>query len=133
MKFLSTSLCLTLLALLFTCKPATQSDRIDRHALVSRNNPVLTEPDTLGSLTIGDGSFAFTVDASGLQTFYEEYENGIPLGTQADWAWHETPNTNKYTLNDVVSDFESCDGHSAPYPVQHNTGRAGEATNYLRS
>jgi hypothetical protein len=133
MKLITTSLCLSLLAVLFTCNPVTVSDRIDRHALVSRNNPVLTEPDTLGSLTVGNGGFAFTVDASGLQTFYKEYENGIPLGTMADWGWHTTPDANSYTLADVATDFESCDGQVSPYPVQHSSGRAGEATNSLRS
>jgi hypothetical protein len=116
---------------LVACTP--QNKPIDRYALVKRNNPVLTSPDTLGSLSIGNGRFAFTVDASGLQTFVKEYENGIPLGTQAEWAWHSMPTAEGYTLKEVADPFESCDGTSAEYPVQQREGRRGEATNYLRA
>ena len=36
---------------------------IDRHALVMRNNPHVTKIDSLHSLTVGNGRFAFTADA----------------------------------------------------------------------
>jgi protein-glucosylgalactosylhydroxylysine glucosidase len=45
------------------------SQKIDRKALVQRHNVKLNKADTLASLTVGNGSFAFTVDATGLQTF----------------------------------------------------------------
>lgn len=106
---------------------------IDRHALVTRHNVKLSNVDTLGSLSVGNGEFAFTVDVTGLQTFYKEYENGISLGTQAQWAWHSVPNKANYILDDVNVSFESCDGTSAPYPVQHKEGRKAEATNFLRA
>src|SRR5205085_4446638 len=67
------------------------------------------------------------------QTFYKEYENGIPLGTQSELVWHAMPDQNRYTLDDVNKAFESCDEQSSLYPVQHSTGRAGAATNYLRA
>jgi hypothetical protein len=135
MKILTTSFCLMGLTVLSACnQEKKQADgHIDRFALVSRNNPILTEPDTLGSLSVGNGDFAFTVDASGLQTFHKEYENGIPLGTQSELVWHAMPDKNRYTLEDVNKAFESCDGQSSLYPVQHSTGRAGAATNYLRA
>ena len=38
---------------------------IDRHALVMRNNPHVTKIDSLHSLTVGNGRFAFTADATG--------------------------------------------------------------------
>jgi protein-glucosylgalactosylhydroxylysine glucosidase len=41
----------------------------DRHALVSRHNAANMSFDTLSSLSVGNGAFAFTVDATGLQTF----------------------------------------------------------------
>jgi len=106
---------------------------IDRHAVVIRHNVVLHQPDTLGSLSVGNGEFAFTVDVSGLQTFYKEYENGIPLGTQSQWGWHRMPQKEKYGLNDVAVEFESCDGTRVPYPVQHSIGKAGEVTKVLRA
>jgi hypothetical protein len=86
----------------------------------------------LGALSVGNGEFAFTVDVTGLQTFPEHYENGIPLGTQTQWAWHSNPNP-KYSLDDVAKRFESCDGTSAPYAVQNKEGKAAEATNVLRA
>ncbi|HZY81287.1 MAG TPA: hypothetical protein VFE50_17310 [Cyclobacteriaceae bacterium] len=130
MKYLLT---VSLALLLFRCSPDDNTHRIDRFSLVTRNNVVIKEPDTLGSLSVGNGEFAFTVDVTGLQTFPEVYENGIPLGTQAQWAWHAFPNTNGYKLSDVAKNFESCDGTSAPYAVQQIDGRGAEATNYLRA
>lgn len=106
---------------------------IDRHALVNRNNVHLTNADTLGSLSVGNGEFAFTVDVSGLQTFYKEYENGVSLGTQAQWAWHSIPSNEEYTLNDVAEEYPSCNDKHVPYAIQRSEGRAGEATNWLRA
>lgn len=36
---------------------------IDRQAVVSRHNPHVSRVDSLSSLTVGNGDFAFTVDA----------------------------------------------------------------------
>jgi hypothetical protein len=110
-----------------------RSARIDRFALVSRHNVIISEPDTLESLSVGNGEFAFTVDVTGLQTFPAEYENGIPLGTQSQWAWHSIPKDEKFTLNDVAKEFESCDSTVAPYAVQQKEGRGQQATDALRS
>ena len=111
----------------------TSEPKIDRHALVTRHNVILNEPDTLGSLSVGNGEFAFTVDVSGLQTFPDEYESGISLGTQSQWAWHSIPSEKSYTLNDVARQYESCDGTTAPYAVQRNDDEAAKATQVLRS
>lgn len=115
-----------------TCRSPFQA-KIDRYVLVTRHNVTLTNVDTLGSLSVGNGEFAFTVDVSGLQTFPNEYENGIPLGTQAQWAWHRIPSEKKYSLRDVVVPYASCDSSFAPYPVQHNSGEAAKATQQLRA
>jgi hypothetical protein len=106
--------------------------RIDRYALVSRNNVVLNRPDTLGALSVGNGEFAFTVDVTGLQTFYKEYGNGIALGTQSQWGWHRIPHE-KVSLDDVAVKYRSCDSTVAPYAIQHATGKAGDATKVLRA
>ena len=119
-----------LLAIILSCSGPKP---IDRYALVSRHNVVITSADTLGSLSVGNGEFAFTVDASGLQTYYKEYENGIALGTQSQWGWHRNPDDHGYGWQDVATEFGSCDTTTAPYPVQHREGRAGEATRYLRA
>ena len=92
-----------LLFIILSCGPKeTAIVPIDRHALVSRHNVILNGADTLGSLSVGNGEFAFTVDVSGLQTFPSEYENGISLGTQTQWSWHSLPSKEKYTVKDVA-------------------------------
>ncbi|MBK6589136.1 MAG: glycoside hydrolase family 65 [Acidobacteria bacterium] len=65
--------------------------KIDRYALVSRHNPVLRKLDPLSPLSVGNGEFAFTCDITGLQTFPEEYANGMPLCTMSQWGWHTKP------------------------------------------
>ena len=55
-----------------------QQAPIDREALVDRNSPQVTAFDSLASLSVGNGEFAFTVDATGLQTFPEMYTKGVP-------------------------------------------------------
>lgn len=85
---------------------------IDRRAWVSRHDPVLTAPDPASPLTVGNGSFAFTADVTGLQTLYGEYAAVTPLCTMADWGWHTTPAPvpgGRYTLDDVrMEAFDFC-------------------------
>lgn len=123
--------CILLLAA--SCSSSNDVEPIDRHALVTRHNVHLTAVDTLGSLSVGNGEFAFTVDASGLQTYYSEYENGIALGTQSQWGWHSTPADKKYTLNDVARVYTSCNSKRVPYAVQRSGGKPGDATDWLRA
>lgn len=66
------------------CHKIEKTDSIDRFALVNRNNITMSHIDTLGSLSVGNGEFAYTVDVTGMQTFHKEYEGGIPLGTQSN-------------------------------------------------
>jgi hypothetical protein len=117
---------------LICCSPKRTSVPIDRHALVTRHNVLLTRADTVGALSVGNGEFAFTVDASGLQTFSDDYANGIPPGTQSQWGWHSFPGE-RHSLDEVLQEFESCDGTKAPYAVQHNGGNAGDASRWLRT
>lgn len=79
-------------ALLLTACASEQQTPIDREALVARNNPQVSEFDSLASLSVGNGEFAFTVDATGLQTFPTMYSKGVPLGTQSQWGWHSFAN-----------------------------------------
>jgi hypothetical protein len=72
---------------------------IDRHALVTRHNVELTRLDLESPLTVGNGEFAFTVDATGLQTFPELYEKTVPLGTLSQWGWHTFPNPQKWHID----------------------------------
>lgn len=102
--------------------------RIDRRALVKRHVPILTQPDSLCPFSVGNGEFAFTVDFTGLQTFPRFYENGIPLGTLAQWGWHTLPNTKGYTLADATEMVDTY-GRPVPYASKQHT----EAGQWLRA
>jgi hypothetical protein len=66
------------------------AEKIDRPALVRRHNPKVYSFDPRACLSVGNGEFAFTADATGLQTFPELYDV-IPLCTQSQWGWHSFP------------------------------------------
>lgn len=72
---------------------------IDRHALVTRHTVRLDRLDPESPLSVGNGEFAFTVDATGLQTFPELYEKTIPLGTLSQWGWHTFPNPQRWHID----------------------------------
>lgn len=81
------------------------SQKIDRRSVVERNCPTLTEIDTLGALTVGNGAFAYTVDITGLQSMPETYYNGISLCTQSEWGWHSFPNPNGYKPKEALKAY----------------------------
>ncbi|HYE74197.1 MAG TPA: glycoside hydrolase family 65, partial [Blastocatellia bacterium] len=70
---------------------SSQTNKINRSALVKRHNPTIRKLDPLASLSVGNGEFAFTADITGLQTFPSEYEKEMPLCTMAQWGWHSVP------------------------------------------
>ena len=120
----------------FSCnapiKDVPSNGYIDRKALVTRHNVVVNEMDTLASLSVGNGSFAMTVDATGLQTFPDFYANGVSLGTQSDWGWHSFPNVNNYKIEESYKTY-GYNGKKVNYKVQWNTGDRREgAANYFR-
>ncbi len=63
------------------------SQPIDRKAVVERHHVVNKKYDSLSSVSVGNGAFAFTADITGLQTFPEAYAKGVLLGTQSQWGW----------------------------------------------
>lgn len=92
---------LVLLLLLFSCS----NGKIDRHALVTRHNIQHSSKDSLSSLTVGNGRFAYTVDITGMQSFPESYEKGIPLGTMSEWGWNTDSNPENYSLQEVYRSY----------------------------
>ncbi len=89
--------------------------------------------DTLASLSVGNGEFAFTVDATGLQTFPELYKKGVPLGTQSQWGWHSFGNPNGYKAEEVLKEFDFGRGHKEIYSCQFKEPeRLVEACDWLR-
>lgn len=97
-----------LAALLLLCSvhSVCMAGSINRRALVERNNPVVHSMDTLSSLSVGNGRFAVTVDATGMQTFPEYYSGGIALGTQSEWGWHSFPNTERYRPEECLKAYD---------------------------
>jgi len=100
---------------------------IDRQSLVSRHNPELRGFDGRSPLSVGNGEFAFTADATGLQTFPQLYDNHMPLCTMAQWGWHTAPGRPPGELR--LAEFETY-GRKVGYP----TSSAGqpELFNWLR-
>lgn len=108
-------------------------EKIDRHALVQRHSPKINEFDELSSLSVGNGNFAYTVDATGLQTYPELYSAGVPLGTQSQWGWHSFPNDKGFKPEETLKHYDFR-GWDEPYAVQFNEpGRQQEAANYFRA
>ncbi|XHR97019.1 hypothetical protein ACFJIV_10445 [Mucilaginibacter sp. UC70_90] len=107
-------------------------NKIDRKALVQRHNVINNSTDTLSSLSVGNGRFAFTVDATGLQTFPEHYDKGIPLGTQSEWGWHSFKDTAGYKFDETLKTY-MLNGRNVSYSVQWNQpGRNRNAANWFR-
>jgi len=88
---------------------------IDRHALVSRHNVVLTAVDPHAPVMLGNGALAFTVDITGLQTFPKQYSELAPLMTMAQWSWHSFPNPEGYTEQDGLIDVPVPGRGQQPY------------------
>jgi len=121
-----------------------QPRKINREALVMRNNTVVTTFDTLSSLSVGNGSFAVTMDATGLQTFPEFYSRGVSLGTQSHWGWHSFPNMQGYRFEETLESYDFGHGQPGLYAVQLQTrelnsietqgfGHRMGAVNYFRA
>ena len=111
---------------------------IDREALVERNSPVVTAFDSLASLSVGNGEFAYTVDITGLQTFPDNYKKGVPLGTQSQWGWHSFANSDRLTSEETLKEYDfgidalaarRC-GLPAPRALSRRAGAAGEKDSF---
>ena len=120
------------LLLCFTLPVAAQQKPINRQALVERHKVVVTTTDSLNSLSVGNGKFAFTADVTGLQTFPLHYEKGLPLGTESEWGWHRFPNKEGYKFDQSLRDY-SLNGRPVSYSVQVKTPGNKEAVDYLRA
>ena len=98
------------------CATTVNAAPIDRHSLVTRHDVVLTNFDVNNPLSVGNGEFAFTVDATGLQTFPEAFERTTPLGTLSDWGWHTFPNPNHWSIDTFqFKEFPDLNGRLVPY------------------
>ena len=108
---------------------------IDRYSVVTRHNIVNSKIDSLNSLSVGNGDFAFTVDITGLQTFPGYYSRGISLGTMSNWGWHTGENPDGFSLKDVYRTY-NVHGRQIDYVHQFRPGediRKAAASDWLRA
>lgn len=124
---------LAVLAILVSCE-GKRSNKIDRKKVVQRHNVTNHTADTLASLTVGNGVFAYTVDITGMQSFPTYYKNGVSLGTQSEWAWNSFPNDKNYRFEETLKSYDfNQEGRDAKYSIQHKeSGRTKGATEYFR-
>ena len=125
-----------ILLLLAGCCLACTSGKIDRQALVTRNNPHVEALAPLHSLNLGNGCFTLTLDATGLQTFPEYCKNGLSLGTYSEWGWHAFPNTEGYRVEETLEDHPLPGHPHGIYSVQMGfaqTPRSQEAAAWIRA
>jgi len=113
---------------------AQRIGKIDREQVVKRHNVRNLMMDTLASLTVGNGAFAYTVDATGMQSFPLYYRHGVSLGTQSEWGWDSFPNTENYAFEETLKSYDfNNEGRDAKYSVQlKEPPRNAAAVNYFR-
>ena len=112
--------------------PINAQTRINRKALVERHTVINNHFDSLSSLSVGNGGFAFTVDVTGLQSYPNAYAKGVPLGTESEWGWHSFINTNHYRFTETLKDY-FIHGRTIPYSVEiKSPQREKEAVNWFR-
>lgn len=107
---------------------------INRRELVTSHNPVFEKADFDSPLTVGNGELGFTADITGMQTFYEEYKDVLPLCTMSQWGWHTKPVSEtkyQYTLDDVVMTEYDYNGRTVVYPKKKMPGNE-EVYDWLR-
>ncbi|HEV7994150.1 MAG TPA: hypothetical protein VGP25_20150 [Gemmatimonadaceae bacterium] len=102
------------------------AEPVDRRARLARHAPVVRTFESFSALSVGNGAFAFTADATGLQTFPDEYKE-LPLATQAEWGWHSYPNPERVEPNDALASY---DAHGRP--VTYMSAQNGPAGKWLR-
>lgn len=126
---------LVFLVVILLTNGACNQDLIDRQAVAERNSIDIHQYDSLSCLTVGNGNFAFTADITGLQTFPEAYNDGIPLGTASNWGWHSFPNTKNFKLEEI---YKPCNVNGKMVNYVHDFRREGNtrranASEWLRA
>ncbi len=120
------------IALSFGLILSASAQKINRKALVQRHNVIIKQIDSLSSLSVGNGKFAFTVDVTGLQTFPERYERGVPLGTQSEWGWDSFKDTVGYKFEESLREY-NLNNRKITYAVEWSQPkRKKDVTNWFR-
>lgn len=109
------------------------AEKIDRKSVLERNNPKVTNADPLNALSVGNGHFATTVDVTGMQSYPQNYMQGVPLCSMSDWGWHSFPNTENLKHEETEKEMNLGHGRKEVYAVEYKTeGRGKKATEYFR-
>lgn len=104
---------------------------IDRRALVSAHDVTFKRCDYEAPLELGNGSFAVSLDVTGFQGLYKEYEAaGVPLCIMGEKFWNSYPATPAESAPLVYTGY-SHDGRPVSYPVRAAAGNE-QVYNYLR-
>lgn len=89
---------------------------IDRKAVVSRHNLTLKDSQFAGPTQVGNGSFAYGFDITGMQTFSDQFT------TMSHWGWHSTEPPNGFTADSfkqtLVDTHGRMIGYDLPDPKQ---------------
>lgn len=93
-----------------TAHGAQTQKPIDRKALVSRHNVVLTQMNADSPLQVGNGEFAFGMDVTGLQSF-------VPFNTMSQWGWHSSPVPAGQKIEDFEGQVWETHGRPVRYPM----------------
>ncbi|RYG59622.1 hypothetical protein EON80_25515, partial [bacterium] len=83
---------------------------IDRRALVTRHNIVLTQFNGERPLQVGNGEFAFGMDITGLQSF-------TPFNTMSHWGWRSLPLPEGKKPEDYRRQLVDSNGRKVPYSI----------------
>ena len=91
---------------------------IDRKRLVDRHRVTVTRPARDAVFTVGNGDFAYSTDATGMQSFtrfHDQSEPGdgetvVATPTMSNWGWHEMPNPEGFVLADAMTEYATARG-----------------------
>ena len=91
------------------------ASKIDRKALFGRHDPVYRKAELNAPLSLGNGKFCYTVDFTGMQTFFSSYSR-FPLCTMSEWGWHSYEGINYKREELVLKNFDTY-GRDIAYPT----------------
>jgi len=102
---------------------------INRKALVERHHVKLTEFDFQSPLSVGNGTFTYTADITGFQSFLNHYQD-IPLCTLSEWGWHSYPNINNVTKDNLEPKYYDTPSRKVSYYTEST--KQEDIFNYIR-
>lgn len=85
-------------------------EKINRKAVIDRNQITITKTNHKSPSQVGNGKFAFGMDITGLQTF-------VPFNTLSDWGWHSFPLPNGASPDDYKPLPLDIHGHNILYDL----------------